>query len=556
MSDAAFSTAATPSTPEADKRVRYSLGQILGADEFEQEQFYFLERDRQHKRVLHGYGTALGLAVSLSGSEVRVEPGLALTVAGKVVRVDARQCADFAAWVGANAATLLPADDAGFQRAHVVLGYHECDTDRLPLPVTPCCGEGEGVATRIAETFHLAFVAEPPAQVEEWLTDRFGRLIRAIRPAPSAGTVLALADVPALVRTLIAGEAVGGPWQVAAADFDAAIALAERVWVTEVRPQVPVDAGPPAAPTALHPEEPVLLASLHFRLNAGALDVASLTLDDSARPLLLPTRTLQELYGLGQTAQPAAATDVVPETLFNQTPAVGTSLAYARADHTHGSPTLPATGGDLTGAITAAQVTALQGVGLVATGAASGQLLGFDGSVWRPVSAPTGGGAPVVLGGDANGPAGDNTVAGLQKRKVVDMAPSNGDALVWDATIDAWRPGSVSAPPAVAGVKIVAAGIIGFDGTRGPVFGKLELIDRAPFTIGFDGYIQPNADRKHMYILKAIAVAKLDSPVLTVGFSSFGEKGIVVTLALGGKPIGFDNGMELMVEISQYGELP
>ena len=195
MSDAAFSTAAAPSTPEADKRVRYSLGQILGADEFEQEQFYFLERDRQHNRVLHGYGTALGLAVSLSGSGVRVEPGLALTVAGKVVRVDARQCADFAAWVGANAATLLPADDAGFQRAHVVLGYHECDTDRLPLPVTPCCGEGEGVATRIAETFHLAFVAEPPAQVEEWLSDRFGRLIRAIRPAPSAGAVLALADV-------------------------------------------------------------------------------------------------------------------------------------------------------------------------------------------------------------------------------------------------------------------------------------------------------------------------------------------------------------------------
>ena len=52
------------------------------------------------------------------------------------------------------------------------------------------------------------------------------------------------------------------------------------------------------------------------------------------------------------------------------------------------------------------------------------------------------------------------------------------------------------------------------------------------------------------------AVAKLDSEVLTVGFSSFGEKGIVVTLALGGRPIGFDNGMELMVEISQYGELP
>lgn len=554
MSDAAFSTAATPSAPEADKRVRYSLGQILGADEFEQEQFYFLERDRQHNRVLHGYGTALGLAVSLSGSEVRVEPGLALTVAGKVVRVDARQCANFAAWVGANAATLLPADDAGFQRAHVVLGYHECDTNRLPLPVTPCCGEGEGVATRIAETFSLAFVAEPPAQVEEWLTDRFGRLLRAIRLAPAPGTPLALADVPPLVRTLIAGEALGGPWQVAAADFDAVIALAERVWITEVRPQVPVDAGPPAAPTVLKPEEPVLLASLRFRLNAGVLDAATLTLDDSARPLLLNTRTLQERYALGQTAQPVAAAVVASETTFGIAPAVGVSEAYARADHTHGSPPMPVSGGDLTGPIDAAQVVALQGVGLVSTGAAAGQLLGFDGTVWRPVAPPAVGGDPVVLGGDANGAAGDNVVAGLQKRKVSGEAPAHGDALVWDAEAEAWRPRPVAA--AASPVRVVAAGVLGFNGARGPVFGGLELVDNNPMLIRFDGYVRPNFDNGHMYILKAIAMGALDKPIPSVGCAGFVEKGILISLSFGAELTSLEAGWEVMLEVSEYGEKP
>jgi len=35
------------------------------------------------------------------------------------------------------------------------------------------------------------------------------------------------------------------------------------------------------------------------------------------------------------------ASSVVPETLFDETPTVGTSNSYARADHTHGTPTLP-----------------------------------------------------------------------------------------------------------------------------------------------------------------------------------------------------------------------
>ena len=46
-----------PSTGlDPDKRVKYSLGLVLGVDEFEQEQHYLLGRGRQHNRALHGYG--------------------------------------------------------------------------------------------------------------------------------------------------------------------------------------------------------------------------------------------------------------------------------------------------------------------------------------------------------------------------------------------------------------------------------------------------------------------------------------------------------------------
>src|SRR5690349_6095319 len=98
MSD--FITAAPSRSPlDPDKRVRYSLGLVLGVDEFEQEQFYFLERDRLHNRALHGYGTICGLRVGVDGLKVTVEPGLAVNPRGAVIRVPRAQCADLNQWL-------------------------------------------------------------------------------------------------------------------------------------------------------------------------------------------------------------------------------------------------------------------------------------------------------------------------------------------------------------------------------------------------------------------------------------------------------------------------
>lgn len=47
-----------------DKRLRYFLGQMLSAGDFQGEQEYFVEKLRLRNRCLHGYGVACGMLVS------------------------------------------------------------------------------------------------------------------------------------------------------------------------------------------------------------------------------------------------------------------------------------------------------------------------------------------------------------------------------------------------------------------------------------------------------------------------------------------------------------
>jgi len=72
---------------------------VLGVDEFEQEQAYFLEANRRHHRTLHGYGTVCGLHVTHDGLEVQVSPGLAVSPAGSEIRIPKAQCARLDEWL-------------------------------------------------------------------------------------------------------------------------------------------------------------------------------------------------------------------------------------------------------------------------------------------------------------------------------------------------------------------------------------------------------------------------------------------------------------------------
>jgi peptidoglycan hydrolase-like protein with peptidoglycan-binding domain len=76
----------------APRRSKYFSGQLLTAEDFEAEQFYFLDRRRSDNRRLHGWGVVCGLRVTPSGKGgVVVQPGLAIDGLGREIVVPAPQ---------------------------------------------------------------------------------------------------------------------------------------------------------------------------------------------------------------------------------------------------------------------------------------------------------------------------------------------------------------------------------------------------------------------------------------------------------------------------------
>jgi hypothetical protein len=96
----AGTTALSPehAPPDPTKHVNYTLGMILGADDFDQEFAWLSGRDRWLARDAIGYGTVNGLQVTVRQGpgiepEVLVSCGSAITPHGDLVRVTPTQCA-------------------------------------------------------------------------------------------------------------------------------------------------------------------------------------------------------------------------------------------------------------------------------------------------------------------------------------------------------------------------------------------------------------------------------------------------------------------------------
>jgi hypothetical protein len=287
-------------TIPSDERLRYVLGQVLGVQDFQQEQHYFLHKDRLHARALHGYGTISGLAVSIGGVqlaeiEVQVAPGLAQDTCGQLIAVAAKQCAALNPWLAAdsgngqsNGQRIRGEDGTGV--VHVTLAYAECETGHQPVFGDPCRSDDEAIQpTRLKDDFRLSLDLTAPAQTEE-------DAIRAIGGFLGRITITGDPALPddqraALLERLRAGVANPG-----ALAPDAAFALPREQarellretflhWVLAVRP-------------ALQPAEDrrILLATLRFPLGEGnqVADPATIAIDETRRPYLLATRLLQE----------------------------------------------------------------------------------------------------------------------------------------------------------------------------------------------------------------------------------------------------------------------
>jgi len=326
------SPAAGPLRTDPSKRVNYTLGLVLGVDEFQQDQLYHAAARRGHDRLLHGYGTVWGLAVTPpeAGSDpaIQVSPGVAVDPCGREICVPECMRVSLTPWLARHRAALearYPDPTAQKLPLAVVLCHRECPSDTVPVPGEPCRTQEDAMApSRIRESFELKLALRddapwdsPPqgdtsglavfrlSQPEEQAVRAFGLLLARVQtttdPLLSAtGEAELLAGVRALADA--ADEAVlaspppldDDPILLPADDAPRILRNAFRVWVTEVRPviraaQSPTLCGDQADDCC------VLLAEIDLPLtSAWAVASVAVETQEDRRPYLLHTRLLQE----------------------------------------------------------------------------------------------------------------------------------------------------------------------------------------------------------------------------------------------------------------------
>ena len=334
--------ATTTNGPDPAKHVNYSLGMVLGVDDFTQEFAYLSGRDRWMLRDLIGYGTARGLKVSTEldvakGTRVVVEPGVAVSPGGQMICVPAAQCAYLRDWVADHATEVSDAAGSPFAssiRLYVVLCYRDCPVDNVPIAGEPCRSEDQLMApSRIKDDFCLELRLQAPNQNlpsppddfypqlsfqrEDYAVRDFVKWIKRV-PVISGGISTPLDQFLQAIRDAPMGWLASPPLtsplsdfmfgsppsflQIDSADLGKYIAAAFRLWVTELRPKW-VARWHGCAPTHFDTdkeadEDCVLLAELDVPVTPASpgwnvLD-GDIPVDEERRPYLIHLRMLQE----------------------------------------------------------------------------------------------------------------------------------------------------------------------------------------------------------------------------------------------------------------------
>jgi hypothetical protein len=452
------------SEPDPTKRVNYNLGMVLGVDDFTQEFAYLSGRDQWMARDLLGYGTVTGLDVGREiesgGPQVSVTQGVALSPRGRLIRVPTAQCASLNGWLAAHRTELLnvlgsPLNDRASLRLFVVLGYRECPTDMVPIPGVPCRSEEETTAaSRMADDFRLELRLEAPDQQEEdALRDFVAWLSQVEITDETGGSMFTVAEFEDAIRSAAYLESspplgsppdfmYGSPPEKLRIHTSLAyeyLRAAFRVWVTELRPRWQprwVGKGQSCADSSngTGGDDCVMLAEVSFNVvragsgNDWQVESANtVQINEERRPYLLHLRMVQEwLLGERRSTPVESVPSVVPgftvapETAYSQTPKVGTSLDYARADHTHGTPQAP------------------------------------------------------TLGGEVTGPAGSNIVAKIQNTNVNQTKPTeDGQVLAYNKSLDKWEAKALPAatPPPIASNTVTSENTFGQSSSAGSATG-------------------------------------------------------------------------------------
>jgi hypothetical protein len=307
------------------KLPNYVFGMVLGPTDFRQVLENFSWKQRNSNALLHGSGTVCGLKVSvqplpdLSDVEIVISAGYAISPRGRWIQVERDQCAQLNKWLQAQASTPYGTPGPGNHRIYVTLCYNQCLTDLVPIAGQQCCADGANQApSRILESFALQFSWTPPAQLLEERARAFGALLRRVEiveagslpPSDDSQKFLDSVRSLALDPLPIASLPDVGPIQLASADAEVTLREALTIWATEVCPTIKPkrEVNPLLAPGT---DDCLLLAAVDFAVDGsgqltssfdslGQLQPGVVGIDETQRPVLVPTRLLQEkLLGSG-----------------------------------------------------------------------------------------------------------------------------------------------------------------------------------------------------------------------------------------------------------------
>jgi hypothetical protein len=312
--------------PDATKHVNYSLGMVLGADDFNQEFAYHAGRAKWIVRDLIGYGVVSGLGLALEtdeerGRRVAVEPGVAVMPSGQLVCVPSRQCAYLDEWVGANQADLfrrLGSPPDGDVDLFVTLCYADCPTDEVPIPGEPCRSEDDLMApSRLRDDFRLELrhAEGVPGQAEEAAIGRFVAWLGQVDLVDEGGTDLD--DFRDAVRAAAPAFDLASPPEALAIPRASAGEYARAAFLAWIEARPLTRTGVPgcgADPGAADPAgDCLVLARLTLPIvptPEGDLELGNegVEADAGARASLVHLRLLQEwlLRGFGGAAGPVA----------------------------------------------------------------------------------------------------------------------------------------------------------------------------------------------------------------------------------------------------------
>lgn len=298
-------TSPTIAALSPDLRVNYTFGMVLGLDEFVQEQFHQQEKDALHRRLLHGYGTSYGLAVTSNPTAddrdfvVTVSPGAGVDQWGREFVVREPQTARIGPWLAdqirQNPDLIdLFNDSSGTVPVYVVASYASCLDNVVSLP-GQACGQPAQAPSRTRDSWKIELRVTPPPTPRWDLDRRMADLLNSVVLEPTNSFQVGHFELAAAVRALKSSPDEPIPIvRVGQPDYREAFDNALSIWNTEIRPQLAPDlltpdpASDPAIPLAIVG----IQADRSFDVDNPV--VRSALVEDVSRPVLVSSQLAQE----------------------------------------------------------------------------------------------------------------------------------------------------------------------------------------------------------------------------------------------------------------------